>query len=486
MNYLAVIGMEIHAELATRAKMFCGCVNDPFRSEPNTNICPVCLGHPGALPTLNVEAIRMLVSLAADLGSTVDPLTKWDRKNYFYPDLPKGYQISQFDQPLLRGGHIELSPTEDWPLTRIHLEEDTGTLIHSTDGSSLVDFNRSGVPLAELVTEPIVVSLDDASRLAKKFCETYQFMLQRRGISNANMERGEMRCEANVSIIQANSKQQTANSGIHVATTDQLTGTKVEVKNINSFRAVERAVAYEIKRQIATLDAGEPLVMETRGWDETKQQTVSQRAKETSAQYRYFPEPDLPAINPRAMFGLDDHPVAPEPFPHQLATQLVVDYGLAEREADYFASNAQAYAELGEMIGEASDEPEVLRAAVSLIVNFETARSIPVGERVTIARLLAEQKLPRHHLRTLLAAMAEQGKPAESVIGELGLADQADDGVLDTTIQAVIAEQAGAVERYRAGKVEVIGFLVGQVMKTAGGKLDPATVRAALVKVIKD
>lgn len=492
-NYLAVIGMEIHAELATRSKMFCSCVNDPFAAEPNTNICPVCLGHPGALPTLNVEAIRMLVSLAADLGSTVDPLTKWDRKHYFYPDLPKGYQISQFDQPLLRGGHIELSATEDWPLTRIHLEEDTGTLIHPTSPSassgqappiSLIDFNRSGVPLAELVTEPIVVPIDQAPGLAKRFCETYQFLLQRRGISRANMEKGELRCEANVSIIKAKGKGQRAKV-IEVASGDDLMGTKVEVKNLNSFRAVERAVAFELERQIAALESGTPLVMETRGWDETKQQTVSQRVKETSAEYRYFPEPDLPAINPRAMFGLDDHVPAVEPFPHQLAAQLVADYGLAEREAVYFTTNAQAFADLTELIGEAGDDHDVLKVAASLAVNFEVVRTIPIPERLVISRRLVAGQLPRHQLRPLFEAMDQRsGDSAESVIAELGLADQSSDDELARTIQFVIEKEVDAVTRYRSGQSATLGYLIGAAMRTARGKLDPVVVREAILKAL--
>ena len=498
MSYLAVIGMEIHAELSTRSKMFCACVNDPFAADPNVNICPICLGHPGTLPTLNAEAIRMLVQLAADLGSTVDPLTKWDRKHYFYPDLPKGYQISQFDQPLLRGGRIELSATEVWPLTRIHLEEDTGKLIHNSDQQgdhssklrttnvSLVDFNRAGVPLAELVTEPIVVSLDDAPRLAKQFCEIYQFLLQRRGISRADMEKGELRCEANVSIIE-NRKQKLENRGIQVATPDQLKGTKVEVKNINSFRAVERAVRFEIDRHITALDAGEQLVMETRGWDEVKQRTVSQRAKETSAQYRYFPEPDLPAINPRAMFGLSDHTVGGEPFPHQLATQLVTDYGLSDREADYFSSNAQAFADLTELIGETSDQSEVLKTAEGLAVNFEAARTIPISELVTLGRLLAENKLPRHQLRQLFEALSEQpGKPVIELIAALGLADQADDGELERVIQSILTDHADAVATYRSGKPETLGFLIGQAMRAAGGKADPQAVRTALMKILDE
>ena len=482
-KYLAVMGMEIHAELATKSKMFCSCANDPFNSEPNTNICPICLGMPGMLPTLNAEAIRMLVTLAADLESTVDSVTKWDRKNYFYPDLPKGYQISQFDQPLLRGGHIALSEHEDWPLERIHLEEDTAKLNHASDGSSLVDFNRSSVPLAELVTKPIVVALDAAPALAKRFCEAYQFLLQRRGISMADMEKGQMRCEANVSVIEAANANQEAGV-IQVATTEQLTGTKVEVKNLNSFRAVERAVAFELKRHIAALKAGESVVMETRGWDEVKQQTVSQRAKETSAEYRYFPEPDLPAINPREMFAAELAETK-LPFPYQLRAQFVSDYGLSDRDAEYFSTNAQALADLSNVIDLAENDPAIVKTVASVRVNFETARSISASELVELAQLLNENKLPRHHLRTVIDAMAASGQSARDIIAEQNLSVETNDDAVGELIAALVSKEADAVAKYRSGKTEVLGYLIGQAMREAKGRFDPNAIRTSLLKELE-
>lgn len=283
MKYEAVIGMEIHAELATKTKMFCSCLNAPFESEPNANTCPLCLGMPGTLPVMNTQAVEWTVDLGYDLGSTVAEFTKWDRKNYYYPDLPKGYQISQYDLPLLTGGAIEFKDgageLKKIELTRVHLEEDTGKLLHIRRGElgdmdqgkfhhkeylgedySLVDYNRAGVPLLELVTEPVIHDAETA----KKFCQTYQFILQRRGIARASMEKGEMRCEANISVRPIGSKE---------------FGTKVEVKNLNSFRVVERAIKYEIERQIDALENGEELVQETRGWDEVKQKTFSQRKR---------------------------------------------------------------------------------------------------------------------------------------------------------------------------------------------------------------
>ena len=485
-KYLAVMGMEIHAELATKSKMFCSCANDPFNSQPNTNICPVCLGMPGMLPTLNAEAIRMLVSLAADLESTVDSVTKWDRKNYFYPDLPKGYQISQFDQPLLRGGHIALSEHEDWPLERIHLEEDTAKLNHASDGSSLVDFNRSSVPLAELVTKPMVVALDAAPALAKRFCEAYQFLLQRRGISMADMEKGQMRCEANISVIEmiGQTNPLTETTKLQIADATLLRGIKVEVKNLNSFRAVERAVAFEIKRHIEAYERGdylEAMRLETRGWDEVKQQTVSQRAKETSAEYRYFPEPDLPAINPREMFTAELAETK-LPFPYQLRAQFVNDYGLSDRDAEYFSTNAQALADLSNVIDLAENDSAIVKTVASVRVNFETARSISASELVELAQLLNENKLPRHHLRTVIDAMAASGQSARDIIAEQNLSVETNDDAVGELIATLVSKEADAVTKYRSGKHEVLGYLIGQAMREAKGGFDPNAIRAALLK----
>src|SRR3989338_5535824 len=277
MKYQATIGLEIHAELRTKTKMFCNSKNDSDEKSPNTNICPVCTGHPGTLPVINEEAVRLVQRVGLALGGEAQKQSRFDRKNYFYPDLPKGYQISQYQHPLVLGGELR-----GIRITRVHLEEDTARSLHdATANSSLVDFNRSGVPLMELVTEPDITSAQQAS----SFAEELQLILQYLGASDANMEKGQMRCEANVSIRSNTKRMETGALGV-----------KVEIKNLNSFRAVEQAIEYEIKRQSELLERGEDVVQETRGWDENRCTTFSQRSKESAHDYRYFPEPDLPPL----------------------------------------------------------------------------------------------------------------------------------------------------------------------------------------------
>src|SRR4051812_4751508 len=269
-KYVPTIGLEIHAELKPASKMFCSCKNDPDEERPNVNICPICMGHPGTLPVVNQEAVRHVLKVGVAVGGVLADFTEFDRKNYFYPDIPKGYQISQYKYPLVSGGAIN-----GIELTRIHLEEDTGTSQHEEGDYSLVNYNRAGVPLMELVTEPVIHSAKDAVNFAKEL----QLLLRYLGAGEANLEKGEMRVEANISI----------------SKTEKF-GTKVEVKNLNSFKAVEKAIEYEVARHIEVLESGGTLKQETRGWDETKGETFSQRSKEDSHDYRYFPDPDLPKL----------------------------------------------------------------------------------------------------------------------------------------------------------------------------------------------
>ncbi|MBX4209309.1 Asp-tRNA(Asn)/Glu-tRNA(Gln) amidotransferase subunit GatB, partial [Candidatus Parcubacteria bacterium] len=274
-NYKATIGLEIHAELKTATKMFCDSPNDPFNAAPNANVCPICMGHPGTLPVINKKAVESVLRVGVAVGGELADFTEFDRKNYFYPDIPKGYQLSQYKYPLVKGG--ELAGVE---LTRIHLEEDTASSGHDEGDYSLVDFNRAGVPLMELVTEPVIHSAEEAGNFGREL----QLLLRTLGVSTADMEKGEMRVEANISIA---SEEDTAAKRF---------GTKVEVKNLNSFRAAEKAIAYEIARHAQILETGEKIVQETRGWDDSKQKTFSQRKKEDSHDYRYFPDPDLPKL----------------------------------------------------------------------------------------------------------------------------------------------------------------------------------------------
>ncbi|MEI6626982.1 MAG: Asp-tRNA(Asn)/Glu-tRNA(Gln) amidotransferase subunit GatB, partial [bacterium] len=286
---IPIIGMEIHAELATKSKMFCSCQNGyELMDKPNQNICPVCMGHPGMLPVANQQAIEWTILTGLALKMKIAKETKFDRKNYFYPDLPKGYQISQYDQPLTNDGYLEIGGKKIG-VHRIHLEEDTGKLSH-IGGGALVDLSRAGTPLMELVTDPVINSAQEA----KEFCQEYQKILRYLNVSEADMEKGQMRCEANVSL-QEEGKYLIEGNGVKPVG-DYKLNPKVELKNINSFRAMERAVEYEIKRQTKAIEEGQPLVQETRGWDDAKQSTFTQRVKETAADYRYFPEPDLPPL----------------------------------------------------------------------------------------------------------------------------------------------------------------------------------------------
>ncbi|HTW96915.1 MAG TPA: Asp-tRNA(Asn)/Glu-tRNA(Gln) amidotransferase subunit GatB, partial [Candidatus Methylomirabilis sp.] len=290
MEYDVIIGMEIHAELKTKSKMFCRCDNNARGAEPNSKICPICLGHPGTLPYPNQQAIEWTILLGLGLHCQINELSKFDRKNYFYPDLPKGYQISQFELPFCYGGYLDIDG-ENIAITRIHLEEDTGKSMHPAGKDySLVDLNRAGTPLIELVTEPVIRSAE----MAKKFCQRYQQILRYLDISSADMEQGEMRCEANVSIQEKGKWKH--EDGMILPIGDYKLNPKVELKNINSFRAVEKAILYEVERQKKALADGEKLRQETRGWNESTGKTVHQRFKETSADYRYFPEPDIPPL----------------------------------------------------------------------------------------------------------------------------------------------------------------------------------------------
>ena len=289
MKLTPVIGMEIHAELKTKSKMFCSCENGyELKEQPNTNICPVCMGHPGTLPVANQQAIDWTIKIGLALDCQIARQSKFDRKNYFYPDLPKGYQISQYDQPLTYGGKLKVG-SKEIPIVRIHLEEDTGKLAHTAEGA-LVDLSRACTPLIELVTGPEISSAKEA----REFCQNYQRILRYLKISEADMEKGQMRCEANVSLQDAGQFYLENNEVKAIG--EYKLNPKVELKNINSFRALERAIEFEIKRQTAAIEAGEKLVQETRGWDEATQTTFSQRVKETAADYRYFPEPDLPPL----------------------------------------------------------------------------------------------------------------------------------------------------------------------------------------------
>lgn len=477
----AVIGLEIHAELKTKRKMFCGCKNlayrqagDPFHAKPNENVCPVCLGMPGALPVLNSKAIEWTILTGLALNCKVNKFSKWDRKNYFYPDLPKGYQISQYDLPLVYGGIMQVGERQIG-ITRIHLEEDTGTSKHPEGrvdvDYSLLDYNRSGVPLMELVTEPDIRSAEEA----KEFCQNYQQILRTLKIADADMEKGQMRCEANISVrVRGESKL----------------GTKVEVKNLNSFKSVQKAIEYEIKRQIEEIESGEKIVQQTRGWDEKKQQTYVMRVKETSADYRYFPEPDLPPIqivtsNKQQVISntinIEEIKKQLPEMPKEKVERFVKDYQLSKADAEIIAGNAA----MAEYL-ESSIKYKVLsiNQFANWMINEIPDLSIKPERLVELVNLISEGKISGKIAKEILPEI-KKGKSPKEIIKEKGLEQVSDTGELEKIIKKVIDQNQDAVAKIKAGQTGVMGFLVGQVMKETKGKANPQVVNEILRTKLK-
>jgi aspartyl-tRNA(Asn)/glutamyl-tRNA(Gln) amidotransferase subunit B len=472
-RYEAVIGIEIHCQLRTASKMFCGCSTDYDGSPPNSHVCPVCLGLPGALPTINRRAVEHVLTTGAAIEATAPAATRWDRKNYFYPDLPKGYQISQYDLPLASKGRLTFD-TSDGPftvtITRAHLEEDTAKLVHATDPDgtkrSLVDFNRSGAPLMEIVTEPDIRTAEQARRYA----EELQLLLRTIGASDADMERGQLRVEANVSLRPRGT---------------EAFGTRIEVKNMNSFRAVERAIAFEIERQGAALDAGELIVQETRGWSEERGSTYRMRVKETSDDYRYFPEPDLPPLHLDAAWLASIAAALPE-LPATRRARYRDALGLSPYDAAVLVADPDA-SDLYERTLAAGPAVEAkpvanwvtgeylrLRNAADAAVNVEPA------ELAAIVLAVGDGSITRAQGREVLEAHAASGATAVSIIAERGFRQISDESALTAAVDDVLAANPAAVADYRAGKAQAVGFLVGQVMKATGGQANAALVKATV------
>jgi len=466
MSYRPTIGLEIHAELSTRTKMFCACANDPEEREPNVNICPVCLAHPGTLPTINEEAVRHVLRVGQALGGTLADFTEFDRKSYFYPDIPKGYQISQYEHPLVAGGFLN-----GIAVTRIHLEEDTARSSHA-EGESLVDFNRAGVPLMELVTEPDIQDAKTASDFAKEL----QLLLRTLGASHANLEKGEMRVEANVS----------------VSKTDTY-GTKVEVKNLNSFRSVERAILYEIDRQVAALENGEVIVQETRGWDESAQKTFRQRSKEGSADYRYFPEPDLPKLRISTIPGLSKEEIArslPElPWARRSRYESL---GLSAADAAYLSSTIERGVFFDKAAAIAGNDTALLKLATNYIISdvggWYAKRDVAEFDTLTpdafiaLIRMAKDGEISSRGAKDALAVLLEEGGEPTEIVQRLGLAQVSDKESIRAAVLAVLEEHAGPASEYKAGKETALQFLVGQAMKATKGAGNPAVIREVLVE----
>jgi len=468
-RFEAVIGIEVHCQLRTVSKMFCACSTAYDGAAPNSHVCPVCLGLPGALPVINRQAVEYVLMTGLAIQGTTPAATRWDRKNYFYPDLPKGYQISQLDLPLASAGRLTVT-TSDGPftvgITRAHLEEDTAKLVHATaaDGRriSLIDFNRSGAPLMEIVTEPDIRTAEQARRYA----EELQLLLRTIGASDADMERGQMRVEANVSLRSRGTEP---------------FGTRVEVKNMNSFRAVERAIDFEIERQAAAIDAGETLILETRGWSEERDATYRMRAKETSDDYRYFPEPDLPPLHLDPAWLERLRSAMPE-LPAGRRARYQKEIGLSEYDASVLAADPDATA-LFE--GARAANPSLAAKTVANWVTGEYLRlRNAAGEAVrvdpvqfaAIIGAVEDRSISRTNAKQVLEAHIETGRPAAEIIAERGYRQISDTGAVADAVEAALAANSTAVADYRAGKDQAVGFLVGQVMKATRGQADAALV----------
>ncbi|HVV39413.1 MAG TPA: Asp-tRNA(Asn)/Glu-tRNA(Gln) amidotransferase subunit GatB [Candidatus Paceibacterota bacterium] len=474
-EYRLTVGLEVHAELKTKTKMFCACLNNADEKVPNKNICPVCMAHPGTLPVINREAVHKVLLVGAAVGGTLADFTEFDRKNYFYPDIPKGYQISQYKYPLVSGGN--LAGVE---LTRIHLEEDTARSQHSGD-KSLVDYNRAGVPLMELVTEPVIHDAATAGRFAKEL----QLLLRTLGAGEANMEKGEMRVEANISIAPAS-------DAIEINQKDHkpVLGTKVEVKNLNSFRSVERAIAYEFTRQSKLLDKGEKVAQETRGWDEAKQETFSQRKKESSHDYRYFPDPDLPKlkISEIAEFSVENLKKELPELPW-VARERYIAEGINPEYAEMFVSDLR-YAGLFEGASRAAPEAKKLLSNYlgSDIVGLESKFGSEGLLNITVEGLSAivaasmRGEISSRGVKESLAEVYEKGGDLVQVSKKY--AQQSDAGALTEIAKKVIDANPSVAADYKAGKEAAMQFLVGQGMKESKGSANPAALREALQKAL--
>ena len=477
-DWEAVIGLEVHAQLQTRTKIFCGC-STRFGSSPNSQVCPVCLGLPGALPVLNRQAVDYAITAALACGCDVQPTSVFARKNYFYPDLPKGYQISQYELPLALGGGLDIrvdGRSRHVRLTRIHIEEDAGKSLHEgfpdSDRRTYLDYNRSGVPLIEIVSEPDLRSAAEAA----EFFSRLRSILVWLGVSDGNMEEGSLRCDANVSV------RRTGHTTL---------GTKAEVKNVNSFRYLEKALDYEIGRQIDVLESGGTVVQETRLWDSGSGRTHSMRSKEEAHDYRYFPEPDLPPLVVDAARVERVRSSMPE-LPDARSRRFVSQYGIPEYDAGVLTQSA-ALADYFEATAGAAGNPkaasnwvmgELLR---TLNERGQSIADVPVRPAALagLIALIEKGTISSSIGKSVFARMYDSGRTADDIVREEGLAQNSDEDALSSIITDVMQEHADAVAQYRAGKRQTFGFLVGQVMKRSGGKANPKLASDLLKRALE-
>jgi len=471
MKYETVIGLEIHAQLSTRSKMFCTCATS-FGEKPNLNICPVCSGHPGVLPTLNKLAVEYAVKTALALNCKVNHKSVFARKNYFYPDLPKGYQISQYDEPLAVNGWVEIVLSDGSKkkigVTRVHMEEDAGKNIHN-DKTSLVDLNRAGVPLVEIVSEPDLRTPEEASQYFKKLKTILEYI----EVCDCNMEEGNLRCDANISLREQGAKKM---------------GTKVEIKNLNSFRFLEKALSYEVQHQEKALSTGEKIIQETKLFDTTSNTTKSMRQKEGSDDYRYFPEPDLiPLLVVDALIKKNKE-LLPE-LPDAKRERFISQYGLSFYDGDILTSYkdlADYYEELCKLVKDPKlcsnwMQTEVLRSLNENKIEIKDFSLTPP----MLSELLVMLKggvINQSTAKDVFNEMLSTKKSAKTIVDKKGLSQIQDEGAIEKIVDEVLAGAEGQVKQYKEGKTNVMGFIVGQVMKKSNGKANPSIVNKILKK----
>jgi len=468
-KYYFTIGLEVHAELKTNTKMFCACKNDPDEEHPNTNICPVCMAHPGALPVINKKAIENVIKVGLALDGKIADFTEFDRKNYFYPDIPKGYQISQYKYPIVSGGKLG-----GVDVTRVHLEEDTANNKHDRGDFSLIDFNRAGVPLMELVTEPMIHSAKEASDFAREL----QLILWYLDVSEANMEKGEMRVEANISI----------------STDPKKFGTKVEVKNLNSFKSVEKAIKFELERMTALYEEGKEseIVQETRGWDESKQKTFSQRKKESSHDYRYFPDPDLPKLKLHKAFDLDKMKKKLPELPAEKRARYKKDFGIKDEDVEVYI-NDPTLSSWFEEVAKILKNKEKIKIASNYVTSdylglkkANLATEPPSAENFAeLIDLVTENKISSRSAKDILTMIVVEDASPLQIATEKNLLQKNDEGALKDIVEKIIKENGEVVATYKGGKENAIMFLVGKIIKETGGSANPQIVIKLLKEMLK-
>ncbi|ABQ47506.1 MAG: Aspartyl/glutamyl-tRNA(Asn/Gln) amidotransferase subunit B [Thermotoga sp. 47_83] len=480
MRYRPVIGLEIHVQLSTKTKAFCSCPADVFELPPNTAICPVCTGQPGALPVPNEEMIRFAVKTALALNCKIHKYSRFDRKNYFYPDLPKGYQISQYFYPIATEGFLEIDGDEGRKkvrIRRLHLEEDAGKLVHEGDSItrasySLVDMNRCGVPLIEIVTEPDISS----PREARVFMEKLRSIVRYLGVSTGDMEKGALRCDANISVVDTETGRQS---------------NRVEVKNMNSFRFVEKALEYEFERIVKAMERGEDVERETRGWDMTTKTTVSMRGKEEESDYRYFPEPDIPPVVLSDEYLEEVKKELPE-LPDEKAKRFMREYDLPEYDAKVLTSSkelAEFFEECVKVVNRPKDlsnwiMTEVLRELNERNIEITESKLTP-QHFADLFKLMDEGKISIKIAKEIFPEVFETGKMPSQIVEEKGLVQISDEKLIEELVKKAMEQNPKAVQDYKSGKKKAAGFFVGYVMRETKGKANPELTNRIIQKLLE-